>query len=182
MWRSSQHRFSSLTIALHWLMVILIIMVYACMELRGFAPKGSDLRGLMKSSHFMLGLTILGLVFVRIAARFATGTPEIVPAQPRAVLILAKLMHLSLYIFLIVMPVAGWIILSAEGKPIPFFGLELPPLTAPDKHLAHQAEEVHEVFATLGYVIIALHSIAALLHHYVKRDNTLTRMLPDRRK
>ncbi len=182
MWRSTQHRYSALTVTLHWLMVILIVTVYACMELRGYTTKGSDLRALMKPTHFMLGLTVLGLVIVRLAARFSTSTPEILPVQPKPVLLLAKLMHLSLYLFMIIMPIAGWIILSAEGKTIPFYGFELPPLVGPDKHIAHLAEDVHEFFATFGYFLIGLHSVAALFHHYVKKDNTMTRMLPDYRK
>ncbi len=35
--------------------------------------------------------------------------------------------HLALYGFLILTPLLGWLLLSAGGKPIPFFGLELPP-------------------------------------------------------
>ena len=37
-------------------------------------------------------------------------------------------MHYALYLMMIGLPFAGWLILSAAGKPIPFFGLELPPL------------------------------------------------------
>lgn len=35
-----------------------------------------------------------------------------------------------------------------------------------------------QVGATLGYVLIALHAMAALLHQYVMRDDSLVRMLP----
>lgn len=44
---------------------------------------------------------------------------------------LAKLAHLALYGFLILTPLFGWLLLSAAGKPIPFFGLELPALLSP---------------------------------------------------
>jgi VIT1/CCC1 family predicted Fe2+/Mn2+ transporter len=44
--------------------------------------------------------------------------------------------------------------------------------------LSRQLKDVHEALATLGYVLIGLHAMAALLHHYVMRDNTLVRMLP----
>ena len=47
-------------------------------------------------------------------------------------------MHLALYLLMIGMPLAGWLILSAAGKPIPFFGLELPALIGPNKELAGQ--------------------------------------------
>jgi cytochrome b561 len=78
------------------------------------------------------------------------------------------------------MPILGWVILSAEGDPIPFWGLELPPLTAPDKALAEEVEELHETIGNIGYFLIGGHAAAALLHHYVIKDNTLVRMLPRR--
>ena len=79
---------------------------------------------------------------------------------------------------MIAMPIAGWMILSGEGKPIPFFGLELPALIEPNKALAKNIEEVHETVGELGYVLIGVHAVAALFHHYFLQDNTLRRMLP----
>jgi cytochrome b561 len=78
------------------------------------------------------------------------------------------------------MPLAGWLILSAEGKPIPFFGLQLPALVSENKGLADTIKEIHETGGTIGYYLIGLHAAAGLFHHYVKRDNTLIRMLPRR--
>jgi cytochrome b561 len=79
------------------------------------------------------------------------------------------------------MPLAGWTILSAEGDPIPFFGLELPPLVGPDKDFAHQVEELHELGGTIAYWLIGLHALAALFHHYVLKDGVLLRMMPRRK-
>jgi cytochrome b561 len=81
---------------------------------------------------------------------------------------------------MIALPLIGWIMLSADGKPIPFFGLTLPPLIGPNEGLAEQLEELHETIGTLGYWLIGLHAMAALFHHYVLRDATLSRMLPAR--
>jgi len=94
----------------------------------------------------------------------------------------AKLGHLALYALMIITPLLGWLTLSASGKPIPFFGLELPALTGENKELAKQLKEVHETIGTLGYFLIGLHVAAALYHHLVKHDNTMTRMLPERRQ
>lgn len=93
---------------------------------------------------------------------------------------LAKVVHLALYGLMIGMPLAGWLILSGEGKPIPFFGLELPPLIGPNEALAEQAEEIHELVGTIGYYLIALHMAAALAHHYILRDPVLARIMPSR--
>ena len=87
-------------------------------------------------------------------------------------------MHYALYLLMLAMPVAGWLILSAEGKDIPYFGLELPPLVAANEELAETVEEVHKTAGTFGYYLIAVHASVALLHHYLRRDNTLVRMLP----
>ncbi len=174
-------RYSRLSISLHWLMLLLIAATYACIELREFYPRGSDPREALKSWHFMLGLSILMLVLVRIAARFLASAPPIVPAPSVWQQRLAKLVHLALYLLMIGMPIAGWLILSAKGKPIPFFGLELPALINPDKALAEWIQEIHETAGLVGYYLIGLHALAALFHHYLVRDNTLTRMLPRRR-
>ena len=169
-------RYSTLTIALHWFMLALLAAVYACIELREFWPKGSDPRELLKTWHFMLGLSVLLLVWVRLAARLGGGTPPIEPAPPAWQNLLAKGVHIALYALMIGMPIGGWLILSGEGKPIPFFGFELPALVGPNEELAEQIEEIHETGGVVGYWLIGLHAAAALFHHYIKRDNTLLRM------
>lgn len=55
-------RYGRLSIGLHWLMLLLIAAVYATIELKGNFPKGSEPRELLKHWHFMLGLTVFGLV------------------------------------------------------------------------------------------------------------------------
>lgn len=172
--------YGRLSIGLHWLMLALLVAVYAFIELRGLFPKGSDPREAMKAVHFMLGLAVLALASVRLAVRFGTTTPRIEPDPSRWQKVLAACMHAVLYLFMIGLPLVGWLLLSAKGKPIPFFGLELPALIAPDKDLAGRLKELHEVVATAGYFLIGLHAAAALFHHYLARDNTLQRMLPSR--
>lgn len=180
-WKNTTDRYGSLSIAMHWLMLLLLVAVYACIELRGFYPRGSDLREGLKTWHFMLGLGVFALVLVRLAIRFAAGaTPLVRPAPPLWQQRLAGLMHLALYAFLVAMPLLGWLTLSASGKPIPFFGLQLPALVGADKALAESLKEIHETIGTVGYYLVGLHAAAALAHHYVNRDNTLLRMLPRR--
>lgn len=82
---------------------------------------------------------------------------------------------------MILMPLAGWPALSAEGQATAFFGLQLPTLMAANENFAEIIKEVHETGAVVGYLLIALHAAAALFHPYAVRDNTLKRMLPGRR-
>jgi cytochrome b561 len=92
----------------------------------------------------------------------------------------AHLTELAIYVFMIAMPLLGWAILSGEGRPVPFFGLELPALIGENRGLAKQLEEIHETIGNVGYFLIGLHAAAALIHHYVQHDSTLARMLPSR--
>jgi cytochrome b561 len=161
-------------------MLALIVGVFAAIEFREFFPKGSEPREALKAWHYMLGLSVLGLVWFRIAARLIWKPPHAMDEGPALQQLAAQLTHLALYAFMIGMPIAGWLILSAEGKSIPFFGLELPPLVGANEALAEQFEEIHELGGTIGYWLIGIHAAASLFHHYVLRDRVLLRMMPRR--
>jgi cytochrome b561 len=175
---ASAQRYGALSVGLHWFMLLLLVAVYACIELRELFPKGSDPREALKAWHFMLGLSVLALIGVRLAARFTQPSPPIEPEPSPPEKLFATLMHALLYGLMIGMPIAGWLLLSAAGKPVPFFGLTLPALVEPSRSLASQLKEWHEAGGTAGYFLIGVHAAAALFHHYFKRDNTLRRMLP----
>lgn len=178
-WKNNSVRYGSVSIGLHWLMFLLIAAVYACIELSDLFPKGSDSRDALKTWHFMLGLSVLFLVFLRLLARLVSGpAPRIKPPAVRWQELLSVAVHYALYGLMLGLPLAGWLVLSLGGKPIPFFGLELPALVAQNKELGKQIKEIHETVGTVGYYLIGLHALAALFHHYVLRDNTLQRMLP----
>ena len=177
-WKNTTDRYNLLSISAHWLTLVLLIAVYALIELRGIYPKGTSAHDAMKAWHFMLGLTVLVVVAVRLVLRLIFREPPITPPPPAWQMLLAKAMYLALYAFLIVMPILGWLTLSAKGRVIPFFGLELPALMGPDKSWASWLEDLHETIGTIGYYLIGLHAAAALYHHYFRRDNTLLRMLP----
>lgn len=174
----NQPRYATLSIVMHWLMFLLLIAVYACIELRELYPKGSDPREALKTWHFMLGLSVFVLVWVRLFARWLKPAPATLITIPRWQQYIAKVMHIALYLLMVLMPIGGWLILSGEGKNIPFYGLNLPSLMAENKSLAKTIKDVHETAGLVGYYLIGLHALAGLFHHYVQRDNTLRRMLP----
>lgn len=159
-------------------MAALMVLVFASIEGRQLFEKGTEMRDLFKMWHFMLGLLVLLLVSLRVYLKLIQISPKITPPLTPAQALGAKAGHLLLYVFMIAMPIAGWLILSAEGKVIPFFGLELPALIEVDKPLAESIEEIHEIAGEIGYYLISLHAAAALVHHYIQKDNTLIRMLP----
>ncbi|ABA75423.1 cytochrome b [Pseudomonas fluorescens] len=179
-WTNSESRYSTVSILLHWLMLVLLVLVYASMELRGLFPKGSGGRTLIREVHYMLGLTVFVLVWFRLFARSLGPAPKIFPASPPWQTILARLMHWALYLFMISMPILGWLITSAEGHQVMFYGFDLPLLVSEDKVFAKEVEHWHVLISTIGYWLIGLHALAGIYHHYVVRDNTLLRMMPKR--
>lgn len=122
-----RQRFSSLSIALHWIMVLLISAVYAAILLRENYPKGTDIREGLKTWHFMLGLAVLVLVVARIIARLINHKPPITPETPIWQALLANVTHFALYAFMLAMPIAGWVILSASKRSYRSSGCNSPP-------------------------------------------------------
>lgn len=174
-------RYGLLMISLHWLMLILIVAAYASIELRELYPKGSAPRATLKEVHYLFGLSVFVLVWLRMAVRFLSPQPKILPEPPRWQEISANLMHYALYALMIGLPLLGWLTVSAEGKSIGWLGFQLPHLIAENKGTAKLLEEAHEVIGKLGYFMIGLHAAMALVHHYWVKDNTLIRLLPGRR-
>ena len=179
-WENTDSRYSSLSIALHWLMLTLLAAVYACIEFREVFPKGSGNRTLIVEWHYMLGLTVFILVWLRLLVRTFSVAPKITPAPPAWQVLISRVMHLALYLFMIATPILGWLVISAQGHSVMFYGIELTPLVGEDKEYADQLKEWHELIASTGYWLIGLHALAGLFHHYFVRDNTLLRMLPKR--
>lgn len=178
-WKNTTDRYSGLSIGMHWLMLLLLIGVYAMINLHDIAPKGSALRADLKTWHYMLGVCVFLLVAFRLVIRLLSGPPpRIQPDLRHWQAAFAKAMHIALYVFMIAMPLLGWLAVSAKGNAVPFFGLELPQLLGANKSLAHSLKDIHETIGTIGYYLIGLHAAAALFHHYVMRDTTLARMLP----
>jgi cytochrome b561 len=171
-------KYSRPLVSLHWLMFLLLIVVYAAVEFRVFYDKGMPEREFMKSLHFMFGGCVLLLVLLRLLAKRLSPRPESVDLQGQSLWLdrAAGAGHVVLYFFMAIMPIAGWLMLSAAAKPIPFFGLELPALIAPDEALAKQIKTLHALAGNIGYGLIGLHVAAAMFHQLVLKDRLLQRM------
>ena len=168
-------RYHPILVVLHWLMAVLLLAAFASIQVHDMVPRGTDLRILTKSIHFMLGALVLALVVVRLLARLGTAQPGHASGliwMQRA----AKAGHLALYGWMVVVPLLGWASVSATGLPIVFFGFELPPIIGFDKQLAYTLKKVHEAAGEFGYGLIGLHVAAALFHQFVLKDGLMRRM------
>src|SRR6202023_3312069 len=85
----------------------------------------------------------------------------------------------ALYALLLAQPILGLLQTSAQGDHVDLYFIgQLPALIEKNRPLAQQLLAVHKSvgFSLLG--LIALHMSAALFHHFWRRDDTLTAMLP----
>lgn len=168
--------------ALHWLMLALIAATCIAMEFKSIFPKGSAGRESMMLWHYTLGLWVFCLVLPRLLLRLPGTAPAIVPTPPAWQASIARAVHVALYALMIILPLLGWLALSAKGTPLSFLGVDLPMPLEPNRVLAKRLKDVHEALATAGYFIVGLHAAAALYHHLLLRDNTLRLMWPQRRR
>jgi cytochrome b561 len=163
---------------LHWLMAVLIALAYLYIEQRGLFERGSPERRGMLDMHYWLGISIFILACIRLQQRLKYGVPRITPALPSWQSTLSHLFHIALYAFLIVMPILGFLTANFDGKVIyiPFTKIPIPPVVGENEDLAHQLEELHHDIGEAFYWVIGFHVFAALYHHFVRKDDTLTRM------
>ncbi|MFE4112489.1 MULTISPECIES: cytochrome b561 [Kosakonia] len=171
-------KYSGSQIALHWLVLLLIVITYAAMEFRDIFPKDSAERYWMSITHYTCGVSVLILMLVRMIFRFLTPEPPVVPPLPQWQKLSAVVVHFVLYALFILLPILGVVSLYFGQKGWSFLFINMPVASVKNSLLQHNLKEVHELLANTGYFIIGLHAAAALMHHYIWRDNTLKRMMP----
>lgn len=177
-WRNSSTRFGMATRLLHWLMALGILSTLPLGLYIARMQVSFDnlwLFGLHKS----IGLTLLGLVFLRLAWHRWTRPPR--PKEtgiPRWQIMTARLVHAGLYALMLFTPLAGWVAASATGiDTILWSHWIAPPLVGPDKAVADIGFVVHTVLAWSLGALVLLHITGALKRTLHQRDGTLRRMV-----
>lgn len=178
--KNSADRWGPVSQSLHWLIVLLIIVqgsVGVTMDELRNGPDKIQVYALHKS----FGLTILGLVTLRLLWRWFAGTPRPLPGTPGWQQRSASLTHWALYALLFAMPISGWVLNSAAGFPLQWFGLvNLPDIVGENHDLHETAKELHAVMFWILVMLAVVHAVGAFYHHLFQRDATLARMLPRR--
>ncbi|MBS0569229.1 MAG: cytochrome b [Proteobacteria bacterium] len=171
-------RYSPWLRRLHWLIALLIFVAWGLAELRGYTPRGSDLRNAVTWTHIQFGFAVILLMLPRLLARMRSATPPITPPLAAWQAWPAKLIHLALYALALLVPVLGMAMQYFKGASWDLFGVPLPVSATPDKALGHDLEEIHETCGNVLFWLAIFHAVAALFHHWITRDDTLKRMLP----
>jgi len=178
----SPTRLSPNTIALHWIVALMMIGLLAV----GVYMTENGVYALYPW-HKSLGVLIVLFVVLRLVWRMVNGWPKAVGDYTSIEKRLAKIVHWVLIVGTVLMPISGVMMSGMSGHGVSFFGLELiapnPDPTNPQEVLplnATLAQIGHLVHGWVGYLLIGaivLHLVGALKHHLIDRDGTLRRML-----
>jgi len=168
-------------IFLHWIMALGILFLFGLglymVELSYYDAwyKGSlDL-------HKSIGVLVFILWCIRIIWRLLNVSP-VVPEvnttfekfEQRA----AHWMHLLLYLIMVLLMCSGYLISTADGRGISVFELfEVPAINALIDNQEDIAGEIHLILAWCLIVLVAIHSLAAIKHHFINKDDTLKKMI-----
>jgi cytochrome b561 len=170
--------YSRSAIALHWIVAVLIIvnLVYGLYTVNlPFSPQ--KLR--LFSYHKWIGVTIFALAAARLLWRLGHRPPPLPPAMKPWEARAATATHVLLYVLFFAAPLSGWLFSSAAGFQTVYLGvLPIPDLLTKNREVAETLKIAHHWINYAMAAVIALHIAAALKHHFIDRDDVLTRMLP----
>jgi cytochrome b561 len=160
---------------LHWLVFVLLAVQITIGWTMPHIRPGVPQEGLV-AWHLSVGALLMVVVLVRIVWRVVTPTP--LAPMARWERLLATLTHRLLYLLLLVIPVLGWAAAGFFGYTVRLFGfIPLPALADHSMRWAHEAGDIHDLLTNVLLGVVGLHVLAALWHHFVRRDRVLRRML-----
>jgi cytochrome b561 len=121
--------------------------------------------------HKSFGILILLLVVARLVIRKRSSIPDLPSAFSDKEKLIIKIGHGTLYVLMIVTPVVGYVMSSAAGASIKFFGIVLPSVLEKNDALFENLSEVHGALAWALLVIAGLHALAAIKHMFDKNPD-----------
>jgi len=185
---SVQERYSTVAITLHWLIALGIIANIALGLYFADLPRSDPDKFPLTQTHKSIGLTVLVLSVIRVVWRLMHPAPPLPASMSPAMRFAAHATHFLLYVLIIVIPLSGWLMVSASplGLPTMYFGWfawpELPYFPdlprAAKKIWVQEFSATHVFLAWSAIVLVTIHVLAAIYHQFIRRDIVLGRMLP----
>jgi cytochrome b561 len=177
LWRNSPTNYGAISLVFHWLMALLVLIMLGLGWGRYYVPR--TWTPWMMDLHKSLGIIILVLVFARVLWRMYEQIPPLPREFTKSEKLIAHVAHYSLYLFMLAMPLSGWLMMSAMGRNPSFFGfIDLPALIEKSPAWVPFLKNVHGLMAYGFAGLITVHVLAAFFHHFIRKDDILRRMLP----
>jgi cytochrome b561 len=174
--RNTLQNYGLIPSLLHWIMAVLIIgLLILGLYMTGLSISLQKLK--LYGWHKEFGILVLMLALMRVLWRLADISPLLPDYMPRSQKIAARVVHYLLYLFMFAMPITGWLVTSAAGVPVSFFGLfVLPNLISANESYRVLFANIHTWIAYGLMGLIGLH-IVATIHHYIFHKHNLIRRI-----
>jgi cytochrome b561 len=169
---NNEDHYGAIAILFHWSMALIVIGLAALgLYMVTLPDVGFNTKKIMLILyHKEFGMLILALLAMRLAWRVTHVLPQLVAHLPVWQQIAARFVHLSFYALMFALPMTGWLMSSATGIPVSFFGLfTLPDLLLRDDYLFQRLIDIHKWLGYLLILFLFIHMSAALRHHFVLR-------------
>lgn len=171
--KSSETHYGVVAVTIHWVTAALILALVGS----GFRAGGSGesaAKAEILRFHIPVAMAVLFLTIGRIVWwwRF-DRKPLPVAGSIRWQQRTAYSVHIFFYVVIFGMVASGVGMLAMSGAAPIIFGGEGGPLPDFDKYAPHIP---HGIGASILIVLVALHSGAALYHHFIRRDGLIQRM------
>lgn len=176
--RNSPGRYGWLSIFLHWSMALVIYAMFALgLWMVGLSYYDTWYHN-APEIHKSIGVILMLALIIRLIWRVVSPPPKPLSSYSPLVHITAVVAHGLLYGLLIAILFSGYLISTADGKPVSVFGwFSLPAVLTGAGEQADLAGDIHLWLAWSIVILSVLHGLAALKHHFIDRDITLKRML-----
>ena len=175
---SPQSTYSLTRTLLHWLIAIIVIGLFASGYWMVDLDYYNNWYTKAPFAHKAIGIILFLVLLVTSLIRLLTNKPDYDTSLSVVEKRSAKLVQYSMSLLIYSLIITGYLITTAKGDAISIFGLfEIPAIFSNINSQNDLAGKLHRWGAYLCVGLACLHAAAALFHHFVKKDTTLTRML-----
>ena len=177
MLKNTNQSFGMISKLFHWVTVgLFCYLFYLAITMTGM--ESSSDKWALYAEHKQYGVLMGILVILRLVWKAANATPEQKLGTQGWKIFLGKLTHLALYLIMLGFPISGIAMSMAGDHDIVFFGYTLFNFIGENKQIGDIAHTVHGLLEYITYGVVGLHVLGSLYHHFIEKDNVLTRMLP----
>lgn len=176
--KNTQSQFGWVAISIHWVLAILIIGLYFLGDYMIDLGYYDQWYTLAPKIHEAVGILVLALMVFRIYWKHTNTTPTPPETNSPLVNLASKIAHSVIYLLTFVILISGLLISFAGGQGLEIFNwFTIPGPAELFENQASEAGEIHEIAALVLMALVALHALAALKHHFIDKDTTLSNML-----
>ena len=176
---SDVNKYSKMAISLHWIMAILILVLFCLGWYMEDIEKGTEARTFFFKLHKNIGITVFLLLIVRIIWAIFDKRPALPATLANWQRRLATAVHHSLYLFMVIQPLTGYISSNFTKYKTSFWGvIDLPKLAEQNTEMNDLFTALHACSSIVLLVLILIHMAGAFAYLYLNHENVLVRMMP----